>query len=172
MLRLLNFFGPRAMLQLFQISTRVFHRSLRLIVGSAELLVLQANEHLTFFYPVTFFYADPCQAAGDLRIYVNRVMGHDITRGRKHRPAHIVAAGLRRRPHHLDLGNVSRSNAIGESDQSKQDNDRNAADDVATRPDRRLPGGFSALRSIDPQALQILMLRIKRHNLYYASALP
>ena len=83
-LRLLNFFRSRAVLQFIEIGPRIFDSAPGLFVGRAKFIVFQPHQDLAFFDLVAFFHADPRQTASHLGIHVDRVVGHDVAGGGEH----------------------------------------------------------------------------------------
>ena len=92
MLRLLNLFGPRPVLQFVEIGARIRKLTLGLFVGRAEFLVLEAYENLSLFHLVAFFHADPLQASRDFGVHVDGMVRNDVAGRRKHSAACVVAS--------------------------------------------------------------------------------
>src|SRR5258708_20000944 len=86
-IRLLNFLRTRAMFQLRQARLVALDHTSRLLILSAEFLVLEPHQNLSLFYLVAFFHADPSHSARHLGIHADFVMSHTVSPPRKHRAA-------------------------------------------------------------------------------------
>jgi hypothetical protein len=76
---------------------------------------------------------------------------------------------LRCRADYFDLGNVRRKCAVCNRYHTKQDDDRDTADDVAANPHRGFTTIVTALRSVNPQTLEVFVFCVNRHNAGYGS---
>jgi hypothetical protein len=154
MLGLLNFFRTRSVLQLFEIGAGVIQRALGLFIRRAELLIFEADENLTFFHSVAFFYADPFQPSRDLGVHVDGMVRDDVAGGCENRRARVIRGrGLRSGANHFNLRHVRRKCAVGEGDQAEYNHDRKADQNVSLGPGRRFAARLAALRAVDAQAL-------------------
>ena len=84
----------------------------------------------------------------------------DVAAGGQHH-ATDVATALRCRANDFDFGQVGRKEPVGESRQAEHRDDRDADQDVASRPVRGLTAWRR--RTVDAQALQVRVFGIKRH---------
>ena len=168
MLCLLNLLGARAVPQFLEICSCVVNRALGLQISGTEFLVLQANDDLSLFHFVTLLDADPGEASRDLRVHVDGVVRHDVTRGREDCAAGSVLGGFRRCPNHFHLRDGGRKRAIGNSNRAQQGNDGNADEYVAARPRGRFSTAIATLGAVDTQALKILVFDIHGHKNWYA----
>ena len=162
MLRLLDFFRTRSVLQLFIIGTRILHCAPRLIVLGAKLVILQPDQHLIFLDLVALLHPDPLHAPRNLGVHVDLVVRHNVSARRQHHSAHIPAA-LGCRAHDLHFGCRWRYQAVHQSHQSQQDHNRDAAQDVPARPFRRLTLGVLPVRAVNPETLQVVVFGIDGH---------
>ena len=89
-LRLLNFFGTGAVLQLLVIGARVLRCSVGLLILRTELIIFQTDQNLAFFDLVALLHANPLYPACDFGVQVDLVMSHDVPGGRKNDAAKVA----------------------------------------------------------------------------------
>ena len=112
MFRLLDFFRPRAVLQLQKLGPGAFRSACCLLVLRAELLIFQPDENLSFFDVVALLHANPGHAARDFGVGLYLVMGHDVAGGGKDDACGGISTALDRCAGSFHFRSIGREQAI------------------------------------------------------------